>query len=252
MKRRHRYLGFAAAAVMSMWVSLASPGAEPGWNQQEDGWYYYLEDGSPAAGWVEDEGKSYYLLDGGKALTDGMTPDGYYVDHSGAWYERKETILDIDFAAPRQRVSPDSLWAGKEALMRLRSAVGQKAEFGGTRRLKVSEKEIEYILLEETKANTVNETVVLGIYREPDRGRFRLDVAIDLGSVYGYGIFRAMMYQVSSSPELLADGIYSAWEEDNRFGIRRREWVRIGDSQVYYVSGDGYGRFYIRPAGEGN
>ncbi len=270
-QKQERFLKNKGQAVLALAVTLTvtlgtgaafpSMAGELSWRQQEDGWYYCLEDGSPAAGWVEDKGKSYYILEGGKALTDGMTPDGYYVDHGGAWYERKEKILDIDFTAPPRPASADSLWAGKDALMRLRTEVAQRAELGGSRRLKVSEKEIEYIMLEETGAGssqnktvqkTVKETVLLGIYREQDKGRFRLDISIGLGSDYGYGMFKAMMYQVSSSPELLTDGIYSAWEEDNRWGIKRGEWTRVGDSQVLYVSGDGYGRFYIRPAGEGN
>jgi len=38
-----------------------------------------------AIGWVKDNGKWYYLASSGKMLRNTYTPDGYYVDASGAW-----------------------------------------------------------------------------------------------------------------------------------------------------------------------
>ena len=101
----------------------------------------------------------------------------------------------------------------------------------------------------------------MGLYREPAQNRFRLDIRVPLdgdtagrvlASSYDYAIFRAFAYQVSSVPELLADSIYSAWEEENRWGISRQKWVQVGDCLVLYTSGNGYGRFYITPAQKGN
>ena len=103
--------------------------------------------------------------------------------------------------------------------------------------------------------------MLLGLYREATQGRFRMDIHIPLdgdvtakyqASSYDYGVFRAMAYQISSTPEILADSLYSAWEEDNRWGISRQKWVQVGDCLVLYTSGDGFGRFYITPAWRGN
>ena len=83
-KTDNRYKVLAAAvpglvmaiSAISLSVPLPALGAEPGWSQREDGWHYYLEDGSPAVGWVEVLGKSYYIPQNGGMLKDTVTPDG--------------------------------------------------------------------------------------------------------------------------------------------------------------------------------
>lgn len=282
----------AALAVPGLVVALAAPfpalGAEPGWSKQEDGWHYYFEDGSPATGWVEVEGKSYYIPANGGMLKDTITPDGYYVDRDGAWYERTEMILETEFRAPRQVRNPSSEWSGKEALNGMKSKLSQK--FSGNRSFRVGDNAIEFVKIETTegiaegissaygkitstlgstsssgsqsaasdKTGTPKETVLLGLYREPGQGRYRIDIRAALdgeraessaAASCNYEVFRAMAYQVSSVPELLTNALYSAWEEENLWRIGREQWTRIGDCEVKYGSGDGYGRFYIRPVG---
>ena len=278
------------------WVPVLA--AEPGWAKQEDGWYFYMEDGSPGRGWVESGGASYYLLEGGKMFAGGLTPDGYYVDNDGAWYRRKEAILGGEFTAPSRALLLTESWPGKEAFVSLKTTVSQG--FSGNRTVKISDNAVEYVVgeaLDKTQSktsmdyNVVNRdnvdailsgrtptvvspsqnsaqsakkqkaTVLLGLYREATQGRFRMDIHIPLdgdvtakyqASSYDYGVFRAMAYQISSTPEILADSLYSAWEEDNRWGISRQKWVQVGDCLVLYTSGDGFGRFYITPAWRGN
>ena len=138
MKINDRFKGLTAAVsglAMALAVSLPALGAEPGWSQQEDGWHYYLEDGSPAVGWVEVEGKFYYFPQSGGMLKDTITPDGYYVDQDGAWYEKKETILETEFKAPYQVCYPSWEWSGKEALNGMRTKLSQR--FSGNRSLRV-------------------------------------------------------------------------------------------------------------------
>ena len=302
--RKRWYLSLSLGISLSLLSSFLAFG---GWVSQEDGFYYYYEDGSPANGWIEEEGKAYYLQDG-KAMADTITPDGYYVDYSGAWYRRYDTILGVAFAAPSQAVCPTSDWVGKDCLRDIKTVVNQV--FSDNRNLKISESAVEYVQLEyveenkkettsqnnstgssitgigdiiirttgSTSANssvtgsnsssqtsaqkdssqkTTKETLLLGLYREPTQRRYRLDVKVALdgdrsdssqSSYYDYGVFLAMAYQISSAPEILADALYSAWEEDNRWGISRQSWVRIGDCMVLYTSGDGFGRFYISRA----
>ena len=272
--------------------------AEPGWVRQEDGWYYYMEDGSPGRGWVENGGKSYYILEGGKLFCGGLTPDGYYVDNDGAWYQRKEAILGGEFTAPPRALLLTEKWPGTEALTSLKTIVSQG--FSGNRTIKISDNAVEYVAGESVEGtqsqsktygdyNVINRdnvdavlsgrfpisssessaesakkqkaAVLLGLYREATQGRFRIDIHIPLdgdvtskyqASSYDYGVFRVLAYQVSSTPEILADSLYSAWEEDNQWGISRQKWVQAGDCLVLYTSGDGYGRFYITPAWKGN
>ena len=62
-----------------------------GWLKTPDGKWYYLHPsyGGMATGWILTDEKWYYLNpEKGDCLIDTVTPDGYQVDHSGAWTGR--------------------------------------------------------------------------------------------------------------------------------------------------------------------
>ena len=68
------------------WYYLNKSGSmATGWVKDSDSWYYLKNSGSMATGWVKDNGKWYYLASSGNMLRNTYTPDGYYVDDSGAW-----------------------------------------------------------------------------------------------------------------------------------------------------------------------
>ena len=68
------------------WYYLNKSGSmETGWVKDKGEWYYLKDSGAMATGWVKDNGKWYYLASSGKMLRNTYTPDGYYVDGSGAW-----------------------------------------------------------------------------------------------------------------------------------------------------------------------
>ena len=68
------------------WYYLKDSGAmATGWIKDNGSWYYLNKSGSMATGWVKDSGSWYYLASSGKMLHNTYTPDGYYVDASGAW-----------------------------------------------------------------------------------------------------------------------------------------------------------------------
>lgn len=57
-----------------------------GWNQIDGSWYFFDQSGRMTTGWNWIGGKCYYLdPKSGGMLSGTMTPDGYYVDDSGAW-----------------------------------------------------------------------------------------------------------------------------------------------------------------------
>ena len=60
---------------------------KPGWFQDGENWRYIGKSGYYTANaWVQDiDGKWYYFNMGGVMVADDYTPDGYYVDASGAW-----------------------------------------------------------------------------------------------------------------------------------------------------------------------
>jgi glucan-binding YG repeat protein len=55
-----------------------------GWRQVDGRWYYMKPSGERKTGWLEYQGKCYFLGDDGAMFCDAITPDGYYVDASGA------------------------------------------------------------------------------------------------------------------------------------------------------------------------
>ena len=68
------------------WYYLKDSGSmATGWVKDSGSWYYLKNSGSMATGWVKDSGKWYYLASSGNRLRNTRTPDGYYVDGSGAW-----------------------------------------------------------------------------------------------------------------------------------------------------------------------
>ena len=68
------------------WYYLKDSGSmATGWIKDNGSWYYLKDSGAMATGWVKDNGKWYYLASSGNMLRNTYTPDGYYVDGSGAW-----------------------------------------------------------------------------------------------------------------------------------------------------------------------
>ncbi len=56
-----------------------------GWQFVNGIWYYLNSNGKMAVGWKQVAGKWYYLRSWGGMISNGLTPDGYRVDASGAW-----------------------------------------------------------------------------------------------------------------------------------------------------------------------
>lgn len=73
--------------IENEWYSFDSDGyaRQSAWIQ-DGGYWYYLKDSCKMARneWVQSNGKWYYLGDQGAMYTAAHTPDGYYVDSTGA------------------------------------------------------------------------------------------------------------------------------------------------------------------------
>lgn len=239
----------ASAGIGQAEAEQAAAETRAGWVWQEDGWYYYEKDGRAGTGWIQDKGYYYYLEDTGRCLTDCLTPDGYYVTGDGAWYRRSASLLGVTFQAPEQFPSLDEGWAGAGALLLSKGTIQDAFQ---KRTLLVQAQAVEYV-------SGTDKTVLIGLYKEPEKGCYRLDLAVGLNrdsdtiraaATYDYSVFRALVYQVTSSPELLEDAIYSSWQEGNTWQIQRGSRVRVGDCEVAYVSDAGCGHYYIYPAGQ--
>ena len=56
-----------------------------GWQKVDNTWYYFNQEGVMLVGWNNIDNKWYYFDSNGKMLSNAMSPDGYYLDHSGVW-----------------------------------------------------------------------------------------------------------------------------------------------------------------------
>ena len=219
------------------------------WTEANGKWYFYDSEGYPYSGWIISGGKHYCLNAEGEMLTNCITPDGYYVGPDGAWYQRKTVVLGNVIEAPKKFPAAADAWSSKDAFSDIRTKIRTVFK---ERRLKVSDNGIEYLA-----GTDKNERLLMGAYKMPDSGGFYLDlytsldpssIEINEAETYDYLVFKTIMHQLSSTPDLLETAIYNSWEESNSWNIGRNHWVWIGDALVKYAAESGFGRYYIYPA----
>lgn len=256
MRISKRYAAAALAGILCLMSAQPALGAGPQetsrWEQNESGqWYYYDAAGNQCTGWQHIGGSDYYLYEDGHCAISEVTPDGFRVDENGARYEVRRQILGQSFSVPGRFVtssqSGENWGTARDGLEKLNTALTQA--FGGGRKLAVDVDSVEYL-------STKNKTRYMGLYKDYESGGYRLELRTKLdrtstdtgqAATWDYGVFQALVTAVSSTPEQLEEAIYSAWQEQNIYGISRTQSVTVGDCQVMYESGQGTGRFYIRP-----
>ena len=75
-------------AVGGKWYYLDPTGAmKTGWQQLGGQWYYLNGSGEMTTGWQAVGGRWYYMGSNGVMYANTWTPDGRYVDGSGAWVQ---------------------------------------------------------------------------------------------------------------------------------------------------------------------
>lgn len=93
------YFNLSTGAMKSGWVN-DIPGwkewfyfnpsnglMETNWQFIDGCWYYLADNGVMVTGWLKYGDAYYYLGSDGAMYVNRYTPDGYYVDQSGAWYK---------------------------------------------------------------------------------------------------------------------------------------------------------------------
>lgn len=82
---RSGYMATGWQRIDGTWYYLAPSGAmTTGWQNVNGVWYYMDGSGAMQTGWEYVGGKWYYLGDNGAMYANTTTPDGHYVDGSGA------------------------------------------------------------------------------------------------------------------------------------------------------------------------
>lgn len=251
-----RLFAVLCALLIGIWpatCTLAASGSPAGqWQQGENGlWYYYGPDGELRTGWQQIGGIYYYLYEDGHCAVNEVTPDGFRVDGSGAWYEVKKEILGHEITVPARFIPSASMgedWGNQKAFL---DGLNQSLSkgFAGGRKLSVTPEAVEYVSVKEGNR-------YLGLYKDSETGGYRLDIQVkldrsstdmELAATYNYGIFQALLSMISSSPDQLSEAVCSSWQGQNTYGLSRGTYRQVGDCQVSYESGQGYGKFFIRP-----
>lgn len=83
------------------------------WIHDSVGWWWKNDDGTwPAKQWVWIDGnndgifESFYFNESGYCLMNTVTPDGYYVDSSGAWIGQTKTFDELPASVAYATVTP--------------------------------------------------------------------------------------------------------------------------------------------------
>lgn len=100
------------AAVMTFGMVITSYAGQ--WKQDTDGWKYQNDDGNYYNnGWRQIKNSWYYFDDNGYILSDTVTPDGYGVNESGEWDERKIGGAELNIPDNSYEIKSLGDWVGK-------------------------------------------------------------------------------------------------------------------------------------------
>ena len=204
-----------------------------------------------AAGWVSEGSGYYYVQDDGAVLVNTMTPDGYYVDENGKWFQEHLSILGQDFTSPQKFVtmSGQSFESYLSAMNGINSRIQKAAP--GRRTIHLYRDGMSLCAVDKQQ-----ETPLIVLSEDTLTGGYRLRLSTNLGSggfvetdlrSYDYEVFRYMCSVISNRPSILADAIYQSWQRENRYGINMVSWAPVADSMVMLEVENGAGIYRIAP-----
>lgn len=216
------------AAVFTMVCSL--PAMAAGWEKHGDGsWSYRQEDGS--------------------LLVSGLTPDGYYIDGSGIWWEARD-IMGIRIPNRNSFLTASQAGSLTTFEPELTKAMGVIVkECGNIRSITLEENSITY-----WSEGTDNERELMCLYKDTATDGYRLRISCALTprkgsqakvSWYDYQVLQLLLAKISRAGAQISEAIYSSWELDNSYGLKNGQWVAAGDASINYEAISGAGIYYI-------
>lgn len=204
--------------------------------------------------WVRGtDGSWAYEYDDGSRLKDGFTPDGYYVDGSGRWWEKKD-ILAI--AVPSRNTflasdQEDSLKDMEKLLENVQKVLAH--DLGQRRQFKIGSGRISCYRI----SDGTEDGQLFSLSEVPGSGSWTLSLQCGLTkdykrelplSWYDYQCLRLILNSISRSGDMLAEAVYYSWEEDNRYGLKMDQKVQVGDTLVTYAPSGGKGNYILEAA----
>lgn len=218
------------AAILAALCSLPMTALAAGWEKRENGsWSYRQEDGS--------------------LLVSGLTPDGYYIDSSGVWWETRE-IMGISIPNRNSFLASSqagSLTSFEPELTKAMNVIVK--ECGSIRSITLDESSITY-----WSEGTDGERELMCLYKDLETDGYRLRISCALtprkgsqarASWYDYQVMQLLLTKISRAGVQLSEAIYSSWELDNSYGLKSGQWVAAGDASINYEAISGAGIYYI-------
>lgn len=203
------------------------------------------------AGWISNGDQSWgYQKEDGSFVTDGFSPDGYYLNGEGRWYE-KISVLGVEIMGQNIFLESQSMSFSDWNPALEKFADRMTEEMGNKRGFTISESELACYMTEGSKG-----TKRLMLHRETESRGYRLEISCPLrkdrgypvsAAWYDYQTLRFFLLHISRCGDKLADAVYQSWESDNAYGLKIGQWVRVGDCQIRYSPGNGTGIYEIIP-----
>ncbi len=228
---------------------------QTGWVNRNHVYYFCNDDGSTATGWKEVNGQWYYLQADGSCLMNGVTPDCYVVDATGAYQPAYRVIAGVKVQKPDLFVAQDSSamnnWA---AMLGALGSIGQLAyaQTDGARAFHIYQDKISWC---ELSGSSEKELLSLEKVAGTKGYRIRISTVLnnnstDLtkGETYDFQVLRLFCYGFSNSAATLDNAIYDSFVGSNRHGIGNSSWITVGDCKVIFTPESGSGCYEIQPA----
>jgi len=205
------------------------------WSKLKSGLWIYEKNGRLVKDvWVEDKGKYYYIDEEGYMMTDGYTPDGYYVKSDGSWDSS---------ISQKKSGSSENLPDGVDDYDPTTYAVtgGEFEDLGD-----------DIFMYKDSKGKYVRNTWVMSkgkcYFIGPDGARINNNYASDGFWAGDNGKWDEDVAQRNSDPEPLNKsyaGSYSTWKikllKNGTYGTATQIYDDGGDNEVYTLTPLGHG-----------
>jgi hypothetical protein len=187
-----------------------------GWKKNGTVWNWYNEDGS--------------------LLADAVTPDGYYVNGSGAWFKTTQVFMDESFNIPDYFRTASSVSSMNDFLPELNRANKRvQSALMGKRIFHVYYSGVTYSHLDNKE-----ESLMLSMYKDSSCDGWSIRVACNLGDQHNskqassidYGVLRVLIGRFSHTPDQIADAIYESWQGSNGWKITDTSDAPVGDALI--------------------
>lgn len=239
MKRRKRMMTISmrAIAIVAAFVALGSA--------------MTVRANPPAGGRWAQSGEAYYwTLENGALLTNGVTPDGYYVNAAGFWQAEKREYLGASTVLPDQFVGS----AAQTDMRAYQDAVRQfdlyvQKIFDGKRAFRLYADRIAYC-----QVSGKEDAVLFALYKDVGSGGWKVRVSCLLEEMRAdkvtacgadYVVLQYLLSLVSHTPEYAADAIFQSWMGKNGWNVQSKTKAAVGDCMMSYAVEDGAAVYQI-------